>query len=247
MVAFAGVFAIAFWNFIGMEAATVPADDVVDAGRTIPRATIAGVLTCIGIYLLVALVSMSLIPAADLNVASTPLALVGARLAGPWGAACISIAALGSICAVLHYTVLVGGQAPAAAAHAGLFPEIFGRRSRRGTPGFSLVFAGILVTVLVLLNSQKGVVNAYRFMALLSTLTTVIPYAICAIAVILLPPAEGTRPGARRRAVVIAAVAFIVSFVVVAGAGMEAVYWTLLLLLAGLPLFALIRRKRAAP
>jgi APA family basic amino acid/polyamine antiporter len=243
LVAFVGALSIGFWNYVGIESATVPADDVIDAERTVPRATIAGVFTCIVVYQLIAIVSLGTIPAAELAASSTPLADVGAYIAGPVGAVSVSIAAVGSICAVLHYVVLVAGQAPAAAARDGLFPAVFNRRTRHGTPGFALLVAGLLISAIVVMNSQEGLVGAYRFMALLSTLATMIPYALCAIAILLLPPAEGQPAGARRAAIAVAVVAFAVSVVVVAGAGAEVAYWTLLLILAGLPAYALIRRR----
>jgi APA family basic amino acid/polyamine antiporter len=243
LAALAAAFSIGFWNYVGVEAATVPADDVIDAERTVPRATTVGVLTCIAIYQLIAIVSLGTIPADKLSGASSPLADIGAYIAGPIGAVSVSIAAVGSICAVLHYVVLLAGQAPAAAARDGLFPAIFNHRTRNGTPGFALIVAGVLISALVLMSTQQSLIGAYRFMALLSTLATVVPYAVCAIAVLVLPAADAPSQGARRTAVAIAIVAFATSLLVVAGAGAEVAYWTLLLILAGLPVYALIHRR----
>ena len=103
--ALAAAFSIAFYSYTGIEAATIPADQVIDAKRTIPRATVVGTLTVVLVYLLVTLVVMGVVPAATLSTSQSPLSIVGARLAGPWGAASVSIGALVSIYACLHYNI----------------------------------------------------------------------------------------------------------------------------------------------
>ncbi|PXC07623.1 amino acid permease, partial [Pseudomonas aeruginosa] len=44
--------ALTLWSFIGLESATVPADDVEDPRRTIPRATLFGTLAAAALYIL---------------------------------------------------------------------------------------------------------------------------------------------------------------------------------------------------
>ena len=240
--ALAAAFSISFWCYIGIEAATVPAQEVAGGPPTVRRATILGTLTVIAIYLLVTFVTMGVIPAAQLDAATSPLATVSARLVGPWGAPCISVAALGSIFAGLHYTILVATQMPAAAARDGLFPAAFGHLTGRRTPGVGLILTGMLISVLVAMNASKGLVGAYRFIILLATLATVIPYAFCAVAALLVPSPVEQSPTRHAWAAVVAALSFAATMVVVAGAESDAVYWSMLLLLAGLPAYRFVRR-----
>ncbi|MBR7498527.1 amino acid permease, partial [Klebsiella pneumoniae] len=44
--------ALTLWSFIGLESATVPADDVEDPRHTIPRATLFGTLAAAALYIL---------------------------------------------------------------------------------------------------------------------------------------------------------------------------------------------------
>ncbi len=244
---FASSFALTFWTFTGLEVITVPAEDVVDPGKTIPRALVLGTLTATVVYLLVAFVVMGLVPAAQLKVSSAPLADAGARLAGPWGAVALSVGALVSTLGCLNCTLLAAGQTAMAAARDGVFPERFRRMTRQHTPGFSLVTAGVQMSALLLVNFSKGLVGAYTFIILIATLTAVIPYAFCAMAglVLMRPSDEGNRQR-RLGESVISVVAFVVCMWVIASAGQKTVYWGFLLLMAGLPVYVMVKRHRAA-
>jgi APA family basic amino acid/polyamine antiporter len=235
-------FTIAFFSYVGIESATVPAEDVVDPRATIPRATILGTLTAIGLYVLVTVAAMGAIPTPELAASSAPLAMVGERIAGRAGSVVVAAGALLTIYSAMHYAIMLAGQIPMVAARDGLFPRVFALQTGRGTPGVALVATGVLGTCLIIMNSSKSLVGAYTFINLMSTLATVVPYAFCAAAALLIRSTDVEPPGARVRSKVIAVIAFGVAFLVIAGAGSDAVYWFTLLLLAGLPVYVGIRR-----
>jgi basic amino acid/polyamine antiporter, APA family len=236
-------FTIAFFSYVGIESATVPAEDVVDARATIPRATILGTLTVIGLYVLVTVAAMGSIPATELAASSAPLAIVGERIAGRAGSVVVAAGALLTIYSAMHYAIMLSGQIPMVAARDGLFPRAFARQTRRGTPGVALVATGVLSTCLIAMNSSKSLVSAYTFINLMSTLATVVPYAFCAAAAVLIRSADAATPGGRIRSNAVAIIAFGVAFLATAGAGSDAVYWFTMLLLAGIPVYVFIRRS----
>lgn len=245
LVVFASVFALTFWNFIGIEAATVPAEVTVDPSRTIPRALIVGTLTVGAVYLLVAFVAMGVMPASSLAVSNSPLAEVGARLFGGFGSGLIVAGALVSTAGCLSVSILEGGQIAMAAGRDRLFPAFFSRLSGRHTPWVSYVLLGSFASLLLLLNFSRGLVAAYEFVILIATLTLVIPYAFSAIASLVLQlrdPASSRAKCLREAAV--AAIAFGVCFWVVAASGVETVYWVFLLLMLGLPLHVIVGSKK---
>jgi basic amino acid/polyamine antiporter, APA family len=245
LLVFASVFALSFWNFAGIESATVPAEDTVDPSRTIPRALLAGTLTVGTVYLLVAFVAMGVIPSSSLATLNSPLAEVGARLFGGFGTGLIVAGALVSTAGCLNVTILEGGQVAMAAGRDRLFPAYFSRLSRRHTPWVSYVLMGFFASLLLVLNFSRGLVAAYRFVILISTLALIIPYAFSAIASLVLQMRDpaGSRVKSWREAAV-AAIAFGVSFWVVAASGMESVYWVFLLLMLGLPLHVIVASKK---
>ncbi|HET8952355.1 MAG TPA: hypothetical protein VFN44_17665, partial [Solirubrobacteraceae bacterium] len=129
---------------------------------------------------------------------------------------------------------------PLAAAEDGLFPKPFARvHGRRGTPVFGLVVSSVLVTALMLMNYTKGLVDAFTFVILLATLTTLVPYAFSAAAQAWLWLVEGEEFDIRHMArdVVIATLAFAYSLWAIAGAGNDIVTKGFLLLLGGIPVY----------
>jgi basic amino acid/polyamine antiporter, APA family len=238
-------FTIAFFSYIGIESATVPAEDVVDARSTIPRATIFGTLTVIGLYVLITVTAMGSIPTAELAASSAPLAIVGERIAGRAGSVVVAAGALLTIYSAVHYAIMLAGQIPMAAARDGLFPEVFSRQTRRGTPGVALVATGALSTCLIAMNSSKSLVSAYTFINLMSTVATVVPYAFCAAAAWLIRSTDAETLRTRIRSNVTAMIAFGVAFLATAGAGSDAVYWFTLLFLAGIPVYVWLKRSPA--
>jgi len=242
---FASAFALTFWNYVGIESATVPAEDVVDSKTTISRALVLGTLTVTGVYLLVAFAVMGIIPASELASSESPLADAGTRIAGYWGGMFISIGALISIAGALNITVLCAGQTAMAAARDSVFPAIFCKMNSRNTPGLSYIIVGLLVTAMILMNYSKGMVGAYKFIILIATLTAVIPYGFAAMAALLLDVHDHHVRRARRiREAIVAIIAFLVCMWVIATTGQESVYWVFLLLMGGMPVYVVVTRNK---
>lgn len=241
LVMFASIFALSFWNFTGIETATVPAEDTVDPTSTIPRALLVGTLTVGAIYLLVSFVALGVLPASTLAASSSPLADVGMRLFGGLGSGLIVAGAIVSTAGAINASILVGGQTGMAAGRDRLFPAPLARLSRRHTPWISYLVMGALASILLVLNFSRGLVAAYEFMILIATLALIIPYAFSAIASLILQLRDPDGSPARSwSAAAVAIVAFGVCFWVVAASGMETVYWVFLLIMLGLPVYVVI-------
>ena len=86
----------------------------------------------------------------------------------------------------LNGWVLMVGQLPRAVARDGLFPPIFGRLTRRGTPAAGMILSGILSTALIAMNYSRGLVALFTFIILLATLSTLVPYLMCSLAGLLI-------------------------------------------------------------
>ena len=78
--------ALTLWAFIGLESATVPAEEVKDPERTIPRATIIGTLArdrCV--YIVATVAIMGIIPTDQLAASTSPFAdAAGQVFGGGW-------------------------------------------------------------------------------------------------------------------------------------------------------------------
>ena len=178
----ATVTTLVMWSFIGIETATVPADNVINPQETIPKVLIASVITILILYILVSIAIAALVPASELLNSTAPFALAASKILGVTGGTIISIGALISTLGSLNANTLTAGNLSLAAARDGLLPSKFAMLSRNGTPIFTYLLTGAFVSILLILNYTKGIVNAFVFMAMLSTLSTLIAYAFCAIA-----------------------------------------------------------------
>ena len=178
----ATVTTLVMWSFVGIETATVPADNVINPEKTIPKVLIASVLTILALYLMVSIAIAAIVPANELINSSAPFALAATKILGITGGTIISIGALISTLGSLNANTITAGNLSLAAARDGLLPKKFITLTEAGTPIYTYILTGGFVSILLILNYTKGIVNAFVFMAMLSTLSTLIAYAFCAIA-----------------------------------------------------------------
>jgi APA family basic amino acid/polyamine antiporter len=232
---------LTLWAFLGLECATIPAASVRDAARTIPRATVVGTLLAAVIYIVSTIGVMSLVSADQLAASTAPFADGAERLFGAGAGRLVALGAAISCLGALNGWVLVAGQFPMAIANDGLFPTLFGRLSGRGTPTQGMIMGGVLGTALVAMNYSRGLVDLFTFIILLATLSTLVPYVFCSMAVWLIP----NQPRPAGIAAVVSALAFLYGMFAIAGAGAETVLYGFLWLLAGLPVYVWVRRAAA--
>jgi basic amino acid/polyamine antiporter, APA family len=243
----AAVAPLIMFAYLGLESATVPAGDVQDAQRTIPRATLLGISAAALLYVLGTVTVMGVIPREQLARSSSPFADASSAMWGHWAGGVIAVGALISSLGALNGWTLLMGQVPMAAAQDGLLPMWFGRRTKRGVPAIAILISASLATVLLLLlaSGGRGFVSFYSFIVNLATMAAVIPYAFCALAgVILVHPNNLSAGGTKSRFTFVEIVAFAFSIWTIYGCGAEAVLFGLLLLLMGIPLYVWMRSRR---
>ena len=240
--------ALTLWAFIGLESATVPAEEVKDPERTIPRASILGTGVTTIVYILATIAIVGIIPVSQLAESTSPFAdAAGEIFGGNWGKV-IALVAMISTFGALNGWILIQGRIPMAAARDGLFPKVFANLTHRGrTPWVGLVASSALITGLMLMNYSKGLVEQFTFIIYLATLTTLVPYAFSAAAQVYLLFTDRERFEGRRltRDSIVALVAFAFSFWAIYGAGLEYVGQGYLLLLAGVPVYLFLKWRQS--
>ena len=240
--------ALTLWAFLGLEAGTVPAGDVRDPARTIPKATILGTSIAAVVYIACTAAVMGIIAPGELALSTAPFADAAGSVWGTWGRWIIGAGATISCFGALNGWVLLTGQIPRAAALDGLLPARFAHLSPRGTPVVGIFLSAVLATILIAMNYTRGLVQAFTFLILLATLATLLPYVFTSMTGLMMALRErsrsriGGRAAARSLArAVVSVLAFGFSLWAVVGAGAETVFWGFLLLLAGVPVFAAMR------
>lgn len=228
--------ALTLWAMIGLEAATVPAEAVDDAPRTVSRATVAGTAIAGIATILACTTVIGLLPADVLENSSAPMADAAASLWGPTSGMLLAVVMAISCLGALNGWILLSAQLPMAAARDGVLPAAFARLNTRGTPGFGVVASSVLATVLVIANYNRSLVQLFTFSVLLSTAATLLPYVTGAAAWVWRGTGLTTR--------VLAAGALAYSLYAVIGVGTEALLWGAALVLAGLPIYFWLRYRR---
>ena len=231
---------LTFFSFLGLECATIPSGSVSNPEKTIPRATMLGTLIATIIYILSSVSVMGMIPAKELQHSVTPFADAAAIIWGNsaryWVSAGVAIAAFGA----LNGWILIQGQIPYAVAKDNLFPAIFSRLNKKGVPALGIVIGSMLVSVVMTMNYTKGLVEQFKFLILLSTLTVLVPYLFSTAAYIVIKIEKKYFEGSWLQSVTLALLAFLFSLWAVAGAGQDTVYWGFILLMAGVPFYVWI-------
>lgn len=230
MEALAATALLTMWAFIGIEAGVVPAGDVVDAKRTVPRAIVTATLSVAALYIASTAAVMMLVPVETLRVSEAPFADAAAKL-GAFGGPMIAIGALISTAGSANGNILLSGQMPAAAARDGTAPAVFARVNKGHAPTAALLLSSLIAIVLIALNYSGGLVKAFTFLISMSTLATLLPYGVSALAEL----RHSLRSG--RGWSMLAIIALVYAVIAIAGAGMSSLLWGAVLLAAGLPVF----------
>jgi APA family basic amino acid/polyamine antiporter len=120
---------------------------------------------------------------------------------------------------------------------------VFGRLSPQGTPAAGLVVSSALATGLIFMNFTASLVDQFTFIILLATLSVLIPYLFSSISELVIFFRDRKRFSGERMvgATLIAILALAYSLWAIVGCGTEVVFWGFLLMLAGVPVYLLLR------
>jgi APA family basic amino acid/polyamine antiporter len=159
-----------FWAYAGFELAVLPAGEVQNPRRTLPRGLLVGISAATLIYLLVALSVVIALPWQTAAASPRPLAdalgalLSGAGLPAEWGPGFISAGALISIVGVCDVYMLSVARLSYALALDGSFPRPFAHlHPKYGTPWVGLVFQGVVAVATSLVFDISGVLGVAVF------------------------------------------------------------------------------------
>lgn len=232
---------LTLWAMLGIEAATVPADKVLNPEKTIPRATLIGAGSAGLLYLIVCSAVVLMLPAALVAGSDAPFADFVERYGGGASAGTL-IAAFGAISALgaLNGWVMLQAEIPAAMARDGLFPAWLGRVSPRGTPVAAHLLSASLLSIVVLFNYSRSMADLFQFLILLTTAIVLVMYIACALAAVKLMR-EGRLAGTLALRIV-SGVALLYGLFTLYGAGGEALMWGLGLLLLAIPVYFAVWR-----
>ncbi len=241
--------ALVVWAYSGVESATVPADEVTAPDRTIRAGTLVGYAVGTLVFLVTSLAVVGALPNDVIASSPRPIALAVGEALGAVPAAIVSACAVVAGLGTLNGWTLMCGRIPVAAAEDRLFFKgLAAIHPRFGTPHRGLIVATAIASVLLLLYFQDTLLGVFNFIVLLSVLTTLLPHLFASAAELLLARRDRERydARARRRAHVVAPVAFVFVLYTIYGVGPEVALWGFLVLLAGTPLYVFFATRQVS-
>ena len=243
--------AFEFWAFTGFESIVIPTEEVKNPGRTIPRAMLITMGIIIGLYVFISFAFTGMINWAGLGLKtgdwsgignlSSPLANVAQGLGLPILAAIATIGAILATAGCGGDWVLLQGRIPFAMAQDRLFWSPMGKvHPRYGTPYLSLIFASVLTMIVMIL------IPSFPAVALIASITALVPYAAAALSVPIMRKTSPDTPRPFKLPIprIITGLGFILATLLVYWASWP---WTLvggILMLIGFPLFLLVRTHK---
>jgi basic amino acid/polyamine antiporter, APA family len=230
----AGLFTYGGWHMV-----TYAAEETNAPAKTIPRALVIGIGVVTLCYLGLNAAYVSVLPLDQVIHSQRIAADVATALAGPRGAAAVSVVVVISAIGALGGVILAGPRVYYAMARDGLlFRWIDALHPRFQTPHVAIILQGVWASVLVATGSYRELFTRVVY-------TEWIFFGLMAAGLFILRRRPGYAPSYRTWGYPFVPVVFIISSAVIVGTQIAAEPWTsvtgLALVLAGLPVYYLTR------
>ncbi|WP_293764979.1 arginine-ornithine antiporter [uncultured Aquitalea sp.] len=172
------------WVFIGIEGASVfssRAEKMSDVGK----ATMTGFALSILMFVAVTLLSLGILPQAELAALKNPSTAGVLKAAiGEWGATLMNAGLIISVGGALLAWTLLAAEVPYLAGKDGTMPAFLGKLNANGAPANSLWLTNGLVQLFLVITYFNNA--GYLTLLLLATSMILIPYLLCALYALLI-------------------------------------------------------------
>ena len=231
------------YAFLGLECASIPAENIKNPEKTIPKATMAGTLISTLIYILSTIVLFGIIPAENLINSPAPFAEAGEIIGGKYFGFLISAGAAISAIGALNGWILITSYMPMTMANDRLFPKVFAKKNKKGFPYLSLLLGSILTSFVMTMNYTDGLVDRFEFLILLTTLSTLIPYFFVSVSYILFHVEKRLFKINSFRSVILGLFGSLYSLWAIFGSGIDSIFYGTILLIVGIPIYLILKLK----
>ncbi|WP_134686701.1 amino acid permease [Brevibacillus migulae] len=168
------------WAFVGIESAVVLSGRA-RSQRDVKKATIAGLLIAVTIYLAITILTMGVLPQEVLKASDKPLVDALSMVIGDSGSTLMALLALTSLLGTVIGWVLLGSEAPFQAAQSGMFPAFLGKVNQKGSPVTALSVTNVMSQLFIFSTISGTIAQAFEFVITVATLATLMPYLVSAI------------------------------------------------------------------
>lgn len=236
---------IALWGFLGVESAVVSSGQVENPERTVPRATVYGLLIASVCYVGSCTVIMGLVPHEELINSAAPFAdaarYMFGNTAGNIASALSIIACFGSISGWL----ILQSEGPRAGAKQGLFPQIFAQTNKNDVPIKGLIISGVLMSLVLLLTASPNLAKQFQVSILMSVFASLLPYMYAIISLPIIMIAKNKNHGTSFILYcILTVIGIIYSIFALLGSGADSIFWGTVIMAVTIPLFSFVAAGR---
>ncbi len=240
---------VALFSFIGVEAAAVTARRVKNPRVNVGRASLLGTGLSAVLYVLVTAAVMGLVPHHALVGNGAPFVNAfqtifdGAGWAGKFIAAVAVVSGIGA----LNGWTLIVTETSRAIAQDDLFPRPFAWTDKSGTAWFGIVVGTALPSLLMLWRyTTTSGLTVFTYLVDLTVVTVAIPYFFSALAQLtyLVGGRRKVQGWQLARDLAVAGASVLFSMWVTFASGYQVVYQAVVVILAGLVLYAFLNARR---
>jgi APA family basic amino acid/polyamine antiporter len=240
---------VALFSFIGVEAAAITAKRVNNPRRNVARASILGTALSAMLYVLVTAAVMGLVAHHTLINTGSPFvnAINSIFPHSAWAGKTIAALAVISGIGALNGWTLIITETSRAIAQDDLFPQPFAWKDARGTAWFGILVGTALPSLLMLWSyTTSSGLTVFTYLVDLSVVTVAIPYFFSALAQLTYLVSRRRRVEGWRlaRDLSVAGTSVLFSMWVTFASGYQVVYQALVVILAGLILYAFMNARR---
>lgn len=228
---------LCFFAFMGIEAATIPAEHIKNPEKTISKGTIIGVSLVVFLYLFSTISLFGVISPGELAKSIAPLSDAGTLIFGRNSAYIIALGACVSTFGALNAWILIQGQLTYAMAKDGLFPKGLAKRNKYNIPSKGLIVSSIFISIILIFNFSKNFGNLYTFMILLTTVTSLLFYLSSALVYAYFCFQGRFGFILNWKSILLSLLGLGFSVWLFIGSGIEAIAWGTVGILLGLPLY----------
>ncbi len=143
-------------SYVGVTKVASVAEEVKDPERNLPRGMFLALFVCLAVYALCTTVLVGVLPMDRLTTTSTPMADAAFAVAGGFGKALLTAAAVMAFFSVANAGILSASRYPLAMARDGLMPPKFAKLDGKGAPVAAILLTvGLVVASVLLLDPLK--------------------------------------------------------------------------------------------
>lgn len=236
------------WVFVGVESASLYSARAKNM-QTVARATVLGFVITMVLYMAVSLLSLGLIPQAELAAMPSPsMREIMLRVLGPGAALVINLGVIISVAgAFLAWTLLAAESLYLTAMGSeDTGPRMFGKTNAQGAPTVALWWTNIVVSIILVCAYFFG--KGYNELILLATSMYLIPYLFSAVyGVAVARSGEGAGSAQDMRFLVITVLASLYSAWLIYAGGLQFLLLSMILYAPGILLFFYRRHEDKKP